>query len=521
MKYISTRSKMKASEAVNSAQAILKGLAPDGGLFVPETIPKMKLDELERLLPKRYEVRAVDIMHRFLTDYTIEDLAECVEVGYDWFDVPKRATIAILLINKTEPADTTSGSTVAAVETGEKRVTALLELWHGPTSAFKDMALQVLPHLMRQALKKTGETDDIMILVATSGDTGKAALAGFANVPQTKIMVFYPDGGVSDLQRLQMVTQEGSNVNVTAVKGNFDDAQNGVKKIFNDKAIRAELAENHIKLSSANSINWGRLVPQIVYYVSAYVDMVDAQQIKLGDKINVTVPTGNFGNILAAYYAKRMGVPIDRLICASNANHILTDFFQTGVYDRNREFYKTISPSMDILISSNLERLLFHETGDPRRVKKMMDELNETGRFKIDTVLKKKLDRIFYAGYATEEETRATIAGVFNHFGRYVIDPHTAVGFAVADKYRAETGDEKPMIVASTASAYKFTPAVLGAFGIDTSKMSAFGQLDRLNNISSRAVPVNLSKLDKAKVLHTDVVEPEQMADAVLKFARQ
>ena len=508
---------MKASEAVTSAQAILKGLAPDGGLFVPEAIPKMKLEELERLLPKRYEVRAVDVLHRFLTDYSIEELAECVELGYDWFDVPKRSTIAILLVNKNQPNDTTA----AASNEGEKRVTALIELWHGPTSAFKDMALQVLPHLMRQALKKTGEKDQILILVATSGDTGKAALAGFADVPQTKIMVFYPDGGVSDLQRLQMVTQTGSNVNVTAVKGNFDDAQNGVKKIFGDKKIRAELAENHIKLSSANSINWGRLVPQIVYYVSSYVDMIDAQQIKLGDKVNVTVPTGNFGNILAAYYAKRMGVPIDRLICASNANHILTDFFKTGVYDRNREFYKTISPSMDILISSNLERLLFHETGDPRRVKKMMDELRETGNFKIDTVLKKKLDRIFYANFATEEETRATIGGVFQHFGRYIVDPHTAVGFAVADKYRAETGDEKPMLIASTASPYKFAPAVLSAIGLDVSKMSEFGQLDRLNNISSRPIPAGLAKLDKAEVLHKDVVEPDQMSEAVLAFAKR
>lgn len=522
MKYISTRSKMKASDAVTSAQAILKGLAPDGGLFVPEAIPKIKLEELERLLPKRYEVRAVDVLHRFLTDYSIDELAECVELGYDWFDVPKRATIAILLTDKTSaaPAPTPPADTTAAAPPVEKRVTALIELWHGPTSAFKDMALQVLPHLMRQALKKTGEKDQILILVATSGDTGKAALAGFADVPQTKIMVFYPDGGVSDLQRLQMVTQTGSNVNVTAVKGNFDDAQNGVKKIFGDKNIKHELADHHIKLSSANSINWGRLVPQIVYYVSAYVDLVDAKQIKLGDKVNVTVPTGNFGNILAAYYAKRMGLPLDRLICASNANHILTDFFQTGVYDRNREFYKTISPSMDILISSNLERLLFHETGDPRRVKKMMDELRETGKFKIDTVLKKKLDRIFYANFATEEETRLTIGGVFQHFGRYVVDPHTAVAFAVADKYRAETGDEKPMLIASTASPYKFAPAVLSSIGVDVSKMSEFGQLDRLNNISSRPIPAGLSKLDKAAILHADVVEPDQMAEAVLAFAK-
>lgn len=522
MKYIGTRSKMKASEAVTSAQAILKGLAPDGGLFVPEAIPRIKPDEIERLLPKRYEVRAVDLLQRFLTDYTLDELAECVELGYDWFDAAKRTPLAILLTDKDKPtqtgASTVEGGQPAAVD---KKVTAVLELWHGPTSAFKDMALQVLPHLMRQALVKTKEKDQILILVATSGDTGKAALAGFADVPQTKIMVFYPDGGVSNFQRLQMVTQTGSNVNVTAVKGNFDDAQNGVKKIFGDKNIRADLEKLGVKLSSANSINWGRLVPQIAYYISAYVDLIGANQIKNGDKVNVTVPTGNFGNILAAYYAKRMGVPFDRLICASNVNHILTDFFQTGVYDRNREFHKTITPSMDILISSNLERLLFHETGDPRRVKKMMDELRETGKFKIDSVLKKKLDRIFYAGFATEDETRETIAKVFNVYGRYIIDPHTAVAFAVADKYRAETGDERPMLIASTASPYKFAPAVLQSLGLDPTKFSEFGQLDRLNNISSRPIPANLASLEKAKVLHADVCEKDRMAERVIEFAKK
>ncbi len=550
MKYISTRNKAKASDAITSAQAILRGIAPDGGLYVPEAIPKLKLEELERLIPKRYEVRAVDVLHRFLTDYTIDELAECAELGYDWFDATKRAPLVVLLTDKT-PAPNAEQSTVenkseaqSKTESAdglllsgapkeepkpkveeppkvEKKVTGILELWHGPTSAFKDMALQILPHLMRQALEKTGEKDQILILVATSGDTGKAALAGFADVPQTKIMVFYPEGGVSNLQRLQMVTQTGSNVNVVAVKGNFDDAQNGVKKIFGDKAIRAELAEAGIKLSSANSINWGRLAPQIVYYISVYVDLVESGQVKLGDKINMVVPTGNFGNILAAYYAKRMGLPIDRLICASNANHILTDFFRTGVYDRNREFYRTMSPSMDILISSNLERLLFHETGDPRRVKKMMDDLSATGRFKIDTVLKKKLDRIFYANFATEEETLRGIKHVFNTFGRYIIDPHTAVGFVVSEKYRQETGDEKPLVIASTASPYKFAPAVLRALGIDPSKASEFGQLDRLNNITSRPIPTGLSKLATAAVLHDKVCEPAQMSEAVLEFAKK
>ena len=554
MKYISTRSKSKASEAITSAQAILRGIAPDGGLYVPEAIPKFKLEELERLIPKRYEVRAVDVLRRFLTDYTIDELAECAELGYDWFDASKRAPLVVLLTDKTQPtaqstvesksddASTVESTVESTTESAdglllsgapkeepkppsppkvEKKVTGLLELWHGPTSAFKDMALHVLPHLMRQALIKTGETDQILILVATSGDTGKAALAGFADVPQTKIMVFYPEGGVSDLQRLQMVTQVGSNVNVTAVKGNFDDAQNGVKKIFGDKKIRAELEESGIKLSSANSINWGRLAPQIAYYVSVYVDLVESGQIKAGDKINMVVPTGNFGNILAAYYAKRMGLPLDRLICASNANHILTDFFRTGVYDRNREFYRTMSPSMDILISSNLERLLFHETGDPRRVKKMMDELSSTGRFKIDTVLKKKLDRIFYANFATEEETLRGIKHVFDTFERYIIDPHTAVGFVVSEKYRQETGDEKPLVIASTASPYKFAPSVLRALGVDGASMSEFGQLDRLNNITSRPIPSGLSKLDKATVLHKDVCEPSEMAEEVLAFARR
>ena len=351
-----------------SAEAILKGLADDGGLLVPEEIPTLTMDEIKSLVEMRYESRVVDILSRFLTDYSLDELNECSELAYNWFDIPSKVPLVIFNDNQKETKKSKSKDNL---------LTAILELWHGPTSAFKDMALQILPQLMRVALKKTGEKKEILILVATSGDTGKAALAGFADVPQTKVMVFYPDGGVSKVQRLQMVTQKGNNVNVTAVRGNFDDCQNGVKKIFSDEKINEQLNEANVKLSSANSINWGRLVPQIVYYFSGYVNLIANKQIKAGDTINVTVPTGNFGNILAAYYAKRMGLPIGRLICASNINNVLTDFFQTGVYDRNRSFFKTISPSMDILISSNLERLLYHETNDPEYVSKLMSELTE------------------------------------------------------------------------------------------------------------------------------------------------
>ena len=364
MKYISTRSKIKP---VNSADAILQGLAPDGGLFVPETIPKIKLEEIEKLVNMRYVPRAVEILKRFLTDFTEDELFECAELAYNWFDTPGKVPLSILVQDPQNP----------------KFPIGVAELWHGPTSAFKDLALQILPRLMSYALKKTGETKQILILVATSGDTGKAALAGFADVPQTKIMVFYPNGGVSKIQRLQMVTQVGGNVNVTAVNGNFDDAQNGVKKIFGDEKIREQLAASNIKLSSANSINWGRLVPQIVYYFSSYAEFIKAKQLNLGDPVNIIVPTGNFGNILAAYYAKRMGLPVNKLVCASNVNNVLTEFFRDGVYNRNREFHKTITPSMDILISSNLERLLYHEAGHTDQVKRFMTQLNTTGKYKI------------------------------------------------------------------------------------------------------------------------------------------
>ena len=508
MKYISTRS--KDSEKLTSAEAILQGIASDGGLLVPEEIPKIQLKDIEALVKMRYEDRVVEILKLFLTDYTIDELKECAELAYDWFDIRDRTRLAII---SDKPANADK------IEANKNHVRAILELWHGPTSAFKDMALQILPQLMRVALKKTGETHEIMILVATSGDTGKAALAGFADVPQTKIMVFYPDGGVSKVQRLQMVTQKGGNVNVTALKGNFDDCQNGVKKIFSDKEIAEKLESANVKLSSANSINWGRLVPQIVYYFSAYVDLIDNNEIKAGDLVNITVPTGNFGNILAAYYAKRMGLPVDKLICASNINNILTDFFKTGVYDRNRSFFKSISPSMDILISSNLERLLYHESGDPKYVKSLMEKLNTKGKYEISSDLKKKLRKIFYADYADETATKETINHMLKDMN-YLIDTHTAVALTVAERYIKNSKDSKPMIIASTASAYKFAPAVLSAIGEDVSKLDEFAQLDRLNKISGVTIPQGLANLKSAEVLHTGICESAEMADRVLAFAR-
>ena len=503
MKYISTRT--KNFTPLNSAEVILKGIADDGGLFVPESIPKITLDDIKNLADKNYCQRAVFVLKKFLTDYSEDELFESCEVAYDWFDVSSKVPLTILIKD----------------EEHKNSPVGVMELYHGNTSAFKDMALQLLPQLMTRALKKVGETKEILILVATSGDTGKAALAGFADVPQTKIMVFYPADGVSKIQKLQMVTQAGKNVNVTAVNGNFDDCQNGVKNIFADEKISAELAKSNVKLSSANSINWGRLVPQICYYVASYAEYVSSGAIKLGDSVNVAVPTGNFGNILAAYYAKRMGLPVKKLICASNMNHILTDFFKTGVYDRNREFYKTVTPSMDILISSNLERLLYHETnGDTEKVKTFMKELNEKGKYKINSSLKNRLDKIFYADYATEEETLSIIKEVFGNYN-YIVDTHTAVAMMVTGKYRKNTRDMSPVMLASTASPFKFTNAVLKALGENIDGTNDFIQLDKLSQITKKAVPKNLAALGTAKVLHENICNKDEMAECVLKFAAQ
>jgi threonine synthase len=492
LKYSSTRGD---SVQVTAAEAIIKGLAADSGLFVPDELPQISPSFIEELVPLSYEERAVKVLRLFLTDYTDEELKTCVENAYGKgkFDCAGRAPVTDL---------------------GAMQV---LELWHGPTSAFKDMALQLLPQLMSTALKKTGEQDNVLILVATSGDTGKAALEGFRDVEQISIMVFYPEGGVSRIQQLQMLTQEGKNVNVTAVRGNFDDAQSGVKVIFADQAFNEQLAEKGVKLSSANSINWGRLVPQIVYYFSAYADLRKAGRIKAGEEINFTVPTGNFGNILAGFYAKQMGLPVHKLICASNANNVLTDFLQTGRYDRNRAFYKTITPSMDILISSNLERLLYHVTGDKAQVAGWMAELNTSGSYEVDVKTRGIIKETFWADWVDDAATKKCIQQVYMQH-KYVLDTHTAVAYQVAENYRHATHDEHVMVVASTASPYKFNGSVLDALQAETAGLDEFALLDKLQELNENPIPAGLAALRTKTVLHKGVCDKDKMNEAVMNF---
>ena len=493
MNYVSTRGD---KERLDSAEAIIRGLAGDGGLFVPEDVPKVSLDFIEGLKPLSYEERAEKILGLFLADYTPEEIKDCVERAYGGgkFDDERRAPLRVL------------------------EDLSVLELWHGPTSAFKDMALQLLPQLLSTALKKRGESSEILILVATSGDTGKAALEGFRDVEQTKILVFYPEGGVSKIQRLQMVTQQGGNVAVVAVKGNFDDAQNGVKAIFGDSAFKKSLLEKKVKLSSANSINWGRLVPQIVYYFSAYADLLSHGKISLGEEVDFSVPTGNFGDILAAYYGKLMGLPVHKLICASNANNVLTDFLRTGVYDRNREFFKTITPSMDILISSNLERLLCHVTGDPAKVKGWMEELGKTGRYDVGAEVLAKIQELFWADWADDARTKEAIRRAKKEKD-YVPDPHTAVAWAVAEAYQKEVERDHAMVVVSTASPYKFNASVLSALRGDLGSMDEFAMLDALKEECGANIPKGLDALRKAEVLHTKVCGKADMKGVVDAFA--
>ena len=494
MEYLSTRDK---SLRLSAAQAIKMGLSRDGGLFTPVEIPGLSPLELEALCDMTYQKRAAYIMGKFLDDFSPEELGEYAENAYgpDKFDHPGVA-----------PLRRVGGSTWC------------LELWHGPTSAFKDMALQMLPQLLSASLKKTGEDKTACILVATSGDTGKAAMEGFADVPQTKILVFYPENGVSEIQKLQMVTQEGANVGVSAVRGNFDDAQNGVKRIFSDGAIREELAGRGYFLSSANSINWGRILPQVVYYVSAYCDLLNAGEIRLGEKVNYCVPTGNFGNILACYYARKMGVPVGKLICASNCNDVLTDFIRTGVYDRNRPFHTTMSPSRDILISSNLERMLFELSGgDDELVRGYMKQLNETGRYEISSGMKARLQELFYGGFCSEEDTAATISALY--MDGYLIDTHTAVAAKVLSDYRRETGDEGPAVFASTASPYKFCDSVLHAIGEDP-VASSVDRIDQLQAVSGVAAPKRLAALRGKTPRFDGVTDREKMENVVLEFLR-
>ncbi len=494
MKYLSTRDKTLRFSA---AEAIQMGLSRDGGLFTPECFPALGQEEVQALCGMDYRQRTAFVMGKFLDDFSQEELLKFAEFAYSdaKYDHPAAA-----------PLRQVGGRTYC------------LELWHGPTSAFKDMALQMLPQLLSASLRKTGEQRTACILVATSGDTGKAAMEGFADVPQTKILVFYPEHGVSEIQRLQMVTQEGENVGVCAVEGNFDDAQSGVKRIFSDEAIREELSGRGYFLSSANSINWGRILPQVVYYVSAYCDLLNEGAVKPGEQVNYCVPTGNFGNILACYYAKKMGIPVGKLICASNRNDVLTDFIRTGVYDRNRPFHTTMSPSMDILISSNLERLLFDLSGgDDALVRGYMEELGRTGRYEISAEMREKLQKLFYGGFCGEEDTKSTIAAVYAD--GYLIDTHTAVAAKVLEDYRRETGDERAAVFASTASPYKFCDSVLDAIG-EMPAADSLDRLDQLQRVSGVETPARLAALRGKAVRFDAVTKKEDMEQVVLRFLR-
>ena len=490
MRYISTRDN---TIQYSASQAITQGLASDGGLLTPFYIPKLPGNALEDLKTMAYQQRAVYIMKMFLEEFSVKELTDFANAAYgpDKFDTPAVA-----------PVRTVDGNTHC------------LELWHGPTSAFKDMALQMLPHLLTASLTKTEEDKTACILVATSGDTGKGALEGFKDVPRTKIVVFYPKDGVSEIQELQMLTQEGNNVGVAAVRGNFDDAQTGVKELFANEEVRQALARKGYFFSSANSINWGRVLPQIVYYISAYCDLLRDGRIEPGRTVNVCVPTGNFGNILAAYYAREMGLPVDQLICASNSNNVLTDFIREGIYDRNRPFHNTLSPSMDILISSNLERLLLALTQDTAEVRGYMAQLAQTGRYQISDKVRTRLQKRFRGYFCDDRETRRMIREVYDRYG-YLIDTHTAVAFSALEQYRKETGDDACAIVASTASPFKFSASVLEALGKSV-PASGLDALDQLSAKTGQPAPAPLANLRNKQIRFDRVVEKDRLLDAVV-----
>ena len=495
MRYVSTRNN---NDTVTAAEAIKEGLSKNGGLFVPSEFPKLTEEIYSYLKNASYKKRAAYILNMYLKEFTFEDLCDFTEKAYG--------------------NGKFGGENTAPLYEYDPK-TFFLELWHGPTCAFKDMALQMLPHLLTASAKKTGDNRIITILVATSGDTGKAALDGFSDVDGSKIMVFYPKDGVSEIQRLQMITQKGSNVCVCGVDGNFDDAQTGVKEIFTDSEFNEELNKKGIILSSANSINWGRLVPQIVYYISSYIDLVNDGKINQGDKINICVPTGNFGNILAAYYAKKMGLPINKLICASNSNNILTDFINTGIYDRNRDFILTMSPSMDILISSNLERYLYDASGnDDKYISGIMNDLKTKGKYEVTDEIKAKIKNDFFAGFASEEETLGEIKKCFFE-KKYLIDTHTAVASAVINKYREKTGDNTPCVIASTANPYKFSASVLTAIG-GKKLDDEFEMLNELNEMSGLEIPKSLKELKTAEKRFTDYCPKTGLKKAVSEFLK-
>lgn len=490
MLYVSTRND---NEKASPSQAILKGLAEDGGLFVPEQIPVLDIP-VEKLAEMTYQETAYEVMKLFLTDFTEEELKTCIRNAYD----EKFDTEEIAPLVKAQDVN-------------------YLELFHGATIAFKDMALSILPHLMITSARKNQVKNDIVILTATSGDTGKAALAGFADVEGTKIIVFYPKDGVSPVQQKQMVTQKGDNTLVVGINGNFDQAQTGVKQMFSDKELGKLMKESGYQFSSANSINIGRLVPQIVYYVYACARMIKSGEIKNGESMNVVVPTGNFGNILAAFYAKNMGLPVGKLICASNENKVLYDFFRTGTYDRNREFILTSSPSMDIRISSNLERLIYRIAGnDAEKNSSLMKELQESGTYEITEEMKERLS-VFYGNYASEPETAAVIREIYQETG-YIIDTHTAVAAAVYQKYKSETGDDTKAVIASTASPYKFARSVMTAIDRKYENRPDFELIDELETVSGVKVPQAIEDIRTAPVRHKTVCEVEEMQSVVKKF---
>lgn len=498
MQYQSSRGK---SDPVSAAQAIVKGIAPDGGLFLPDHIPHLDYEDIRALALMTYQGRAQYIMKQFLSDFTEDELKTCVEGAYNSENFDNEKIAPLIKMNER---------------------LYIMELWHGPTSAFKDMALQILPRFLTASLHKTGDDTEIVILVATSGDTGKAALEGFKDVPGTRIIVFFPQEGVSQVQKLQMLTQEGDNVYVAGVEGNFDDAQNGVKNIFASDDAADVLAKQNMKLSSANSINWGRLLPQIVYYVSAYADLLADGSLQPEQKINIVVPTGNFGNILAAFYAGRMGVPINKLICASNANNVLTDFIKNGTYNRNRTFEKTISPSMDILISSNLERLLYEVTEhNAEKVSAWMEQLKEEGSYSIDAGSRQVVNNLFWADYSSDAETIVRIRRVWNQYN-YLLDTHTAVAMDVYEKYLQKTGDNNITIIASTASPFKFGSSVAQAvLGLDKDKN--FGEFELLRKLSEKTgweIPKGIINLEQMKVRHHSITSVANMQETMLSLLK-
>ena len=489
MNYISTRDK---SVKVTAAKAIAQGISVEGGLFVPDTFPTLTAEDFKKLTALDYKGRAKYILKEFLNDFTEEEVNYCIEGAYTGtFDNEQPAPISLLGKNAN-----------------------ILELWQGPTCAFKDLALQLLPYLLTTSAKKVNDGKKTVILVATSGDTGKAALEGFKDVKDTEIMVFYPSDGVSPMQKLQMDSQEGENVHVCAIKGNFDDAQTGVKKIFTDNAVKEKLADNNMLFSSANSINWGRLAPQIVYYVSAYCDLLSRDNFE--GEFNIVVPTGNFGNILAAYYAKKMGVPVGKLICASNSNNVLTDFIKNGTYNRNRDFYTTISPSMDILISSNLERMIFELTGnDDKKVADWQNDLSAKGYFTVDDDMKSKINELFWGGFCDDSQTLETIGKYFKEYG-YLCDTHTAVALNVYEQYVKETGDDKTTVIASTASPYKFAKSVLSAVS-DKKGNDEFDTVNILSEETKTDIPAPIKALQNAQVRFKEICDKEDMLSSVYK----